>query len=76
MKKMIQLAVLNEEFEIYLVVDMSYLATGAILFQMNDKEERFILGLFSRKRVDLKNRKPLSKCSLELAGIASALAHF
>ena len=60
---------------LYMAVDTSALATGAMLFQMGEDGPR-VIGLFSRKRSDRENKSPTPSCVSELAGVAAATRHF
>ena len=75
----IPLSPLDRSKDLYLVVDTSQIATGALLLQKNDSDSEnpyVVIGIFSRKRSDLENKTPTPSCVGELAGIGSAVAHF
>ena len=79
LKNTVPLSPLNRAKDLYLVVDTSQIATGALLLQKNDSEspnKYNVLGIFSRKRSDLENKNPTPSCVAELGGISSAVAHF
>ena len=71
---------LDPKLQTILTTDTSKHATGAILYQKKKLEsglwERRVIGLFSRKRSDLDNKRAIASCVLELSGIAAAVAHF
>ena len=80
LKNTIPLSPMDRSKDLYLVVDTSQIATGAILLQKVDRSDSIskyvVLGIYSRKRGDIENKTPTPSCVVELSGISSAVAHF
>ena len=71
--KLINLHAVDPKKKLYLVVDSSYIATGAFLFQLSDKGEKRFIKIFSRKRTPSENNLAISSCLTELNGVTVAM---
>ena len=71
--KLINLHAVDPKKKLFLVVDSSYVATGAFLYQLGDKGEKRFVKIFSRKRTPSENNLAISSCLTELNGITVAM---
>ena len=71
--KLLELHPIDPNKKLYLVVDSSHVATGAFMYQLNEKGEKNFVKIFSRKRNQAESKFALSSCLTELMGITVAL---
>ena len=71
--KLIKLHAVDPKKKLYLVVDSSYIATGAFLYQLGEDGEKRFIKIFSRKRSPSENKLAISSCLTELNGITVAM---